>query len=250
MAIIKFLALVLPFLVVLTAGNPVPRPRQFLGLSKHLFQGDIKLTPEQKENFQKNGVIGPNYRWPGGLIYYQLDPNFTQTERSAIAASMADISSKSCIRFQERSSQSDYVYIVRGAPGSGCWSYVGRLGGRQELNYEAPGCINARGPGPHELMHAVGFNHEHSRSDRDQYVRILWNNIEPDLISQFNIIEGENFGYPYDYDSIMQYPPWAFSANGQDTIEAYPDPSVPIGPYAYVSAVDGLQVNEMYRGVC
>lgn len=31
----------------------------------------------------------------------------------------------------------------------------------------------------HEVMHILGFSHEHTRSDRDQHISILWDNIKP-----------------------------------------------------------------------
>ena len=83
-------------------------------------------------------------------------------------------------------------------------------------------CSKNRGSIIHELGHAVGFWHEHTRTDRDNYVEILWDNIKPGAEQEF-YIQPENtidsLGVPYDYDSIMHYPLVnAFSLNGQPTM--------------------------------
>ena len=62
--------------------------------------------------------------------------------------------------------------------------------------------------------------------DRDDHIRIKWENILPGMKSQFDIISGalqDTLGENYDYRSIMHYDSTAFSRNGQNTIETMID---------------------------
>jgi len=52
----------------------------------------------------------------------------------------------------------------------------------QQLNLQRNGCI-WHGTIIHELLHALGFWHMQSATDRDKYVIIHWNNIEPGKVS-------------------------------------------------------------------
>lgn len=60
----------------------------------------------------------------------------------------------------------------------------------------------------HELGHTIGFWHEHSRPDRDDYISIDWENIIPGATRNFmkyshGVID--SMGVEYDYGSIMHY---------------------------------------------
>lgn len=70
-----------------------------------------------------------------------------------------------------------------------CYSYIGRIGVGQVVSLDST-CFNGGLPGTtiHELMHAVGFFHEQSRTDRDDYVSINYPNIQLGIFSCFTEI--------------------------------------------------------------
>uniref|UniRef100_A0A4W6ENU4 Peptidase M12A domain-containing protein n=1 Tax=Lates calcarifer TaxID=8187 RepID=A0A4W6ENU4_LATCA len=114
-------------------------------------------------------------------------------ERSIIIKGLRSFAQSTCIRFTPLNRQRDFVNIQSL---SGCFSYVGRQGRNQT----------------HELLHALGFNHEQTRSDRMEH--------------NFRKIQTRNLGTPYDYNSVMHYGRFAFSKNRQPTILPIPDNNV------------------------
>lgn len=60
--------------------------------------------------------------------------------------------------------------------GLSCWSYFGKIGGRQAVGLVKNGCMD-KGAIQHEMNHALGFIHEQARSDRDKFVKIMWEHI-------------------------------------------------------------------------
>lgn len=58
-----------------------------------------------------------------------------------------------------------------------CFSSLGRIGERQLISLQKWGCVQ-HGIVQHEVMHALGFFHEHTRSDRDKHILIHWEQIK------------------------------------------------------------------------
>jgi len=116
--------------------------------------------------------------------------------KELVQEAIADFHSKTCVVFEPYDgTQHDYV-VVTNIDSTDCSSFIGRLGGKQTVNLMMPGCervfffrssqgnyfytfcVSKIGTVVHEFMHAIGFFHEQSRMDRDDYVDIIWENIE------------------------------------------------------------------------
>ncbi|KAI6187773.1 Metalloendopeptidase [Aphelenchoides besseyi] len=198
----------------------------------------------QNEDRQLNAIRDRRQLWKDGRIPYAISSQYSSYSRSVIASSMNEYTTKTCIKWVPKTNEKDYVYLL---PDRGCYSMVGRTGGRQVLSL-GNGCIQ-RGIIIHEMLHATGFFHEQSRSDRDDYVNILYNNIQRGMETQFekySPVTIQNLGTTYDYDSIMHYGPKAFSRNGLPTIVPKKT-NARIGQRSGFSQTDVYKINTLYE---
>lgn len=139
-------------------------------------------------------------------------------------------------------------YLRIGNFGGGCWGYVGRL--EQSLQ---PQIINIGSTCiftdviEHEIMHALGFFHEHARLDRDEHITVNWNNIIPEKYVNFQkALEINSRGSPYDYQSIMHYSSTAFAINNEiPTITTHNNEEV--GTATSMTDIDMEQIRLLYR---
>ncbi|KAH9510299.1 Zinc metalloproteinase nas-30 [Bulinus truncatus] len=144
------------------------------------------------------------------------------TEKAVILSAMKELSTLTCITFQEVSLDYPNKPILDFRKDEGCWSYVGREKAfqLQEIS-TAKGCFE-KGILLHELGHAIGFWHEQSRPDRDDFVTYIEDNVKRGEEFNFkreNWGDIDNFGVPYDVGSIMHYGSTFFSRNGRPTLE-------------------------------
>uniref|UniRef100_A0A8C9R2J9 Metalloendopeptidase n=1 Tax=Scleropages formosus TaxID=113540 RepID=A0A8C9R2J9_SCLFO len=183
--------------------------------------GDVAVSAQRNADpCTSRGCLWPKYS--DGKVYmpYVIANHYSSLELSVIQRALESFSASICIRFN----------LLMGI--------CAFLSNGQVVSLSRQGCIY-HGTVQHELLHALGFNHEQTRSDCDNHILPSWHN--------FNRIQTKNLDTPYDYNSVMQYHRYAFSKNNQPTMVPIPNSNVEIGMATQMSANDILRVKRLYK---
>jgi len=220
------------------------------GAGKAIYQGDIILDHVEQipsGNFTHNsmGLAYTQYLWPKvGSVYqvpYIIDPSSGDQTNLNTAISQFNSNFAGVIQFVAHTTESDYVnfYFDPNNFSGQCETFEGRVGGEQTVGGSASCTVATI---LHEMGHTVGVWHEHSRPDRDTYVAVNYGAVIKGSRSNFDkFLDDNQVLGPFDYASVMEYPAFSFSRNGEPCIESIPA-GIPLSnPNGYSAAdIDGI----------
>lgn len=154
--------------------------------------------------------------WPDGILPIAFVFDVSTEKRQLFLSHCADLTAFARIKcvpaadildiYDISSYLGDPKIIVKDTSGAkhlSCGSsQVGYSGGTHRMHI---GCWDERTI-KHELLHSLGFEHEHTRSDRDEFLLVEYRNIPNYLWPQYAKLNKSAFESDvYDFDSIMHY---------------------------------------------
>ncbi|XP_014030255.2 high choriolytic enzyme 1-like [Salmo salar] len=147
----------------LSVGELLTRANRDLSPDEPTLMGDIAMHSEKNADpCTATGCMWQKYSDGNIWVPYVIANHFSSREVAIIQRGLDSFAETTCIRFFQRQNERDYLSIESR---SGCYSYVGRQGCLYHSTVQ------------HELLHALGFNHEQTRSDRDNHIHVYWENI-------------------------------------------------------------------------
>lgn len=215
-----------------------------------IYQGDIilgrvaDLEREQSLGLRPEStftVFTSTRVWPGGVVPYEIDPAMPNQQRVTDAVNY--FSQNTPLRWQPHAGEANYVFFRRTTIGDGvCSSSVGMVGGQQFINTDDLCTANTL---VHEMGHTIGFYHEQERQDRNQFVTVVYENIDKNRVGNYNLSSSEQDVGFYDFASHMHYAATSFSRDGDVTIQTVPA-GIPLSEPPFFSAGDLDTLQRMY----
>jgi hypothetical protein len=169
-----------------------------------VLQGDIRL-PGEALDYRSAALTALGKRWPNAVVNVESSGLFNDAR---VTSAIAHWQGNTALRFNMGVTSGNRIRFVNPSDPNVCDSALGMSGGAQTINL---GNNCGTGAAIHEIGHAIGLFHEQQRTDRDAFVNIISGCIQSGKSHNFNKFgtDGMNIG-PYDIDSVMHYPSWAF----------------------------------------
>ena len=201
---------------VIPMGNGVYRNGDMLFRESQFLPKNASTKIPAPDDDTKLAVGGGVQKWTDNTVAYVIDPSLSSTVQSELAKSFEEWSTRTNVQFKERTNESNFVTI---APAAGfipefadCNCGVANLGMNGDQGFILLGAATTEPVITHEIGHTLGFIHEQNRADRDQFINVNFENIQPQGRDQYFV---DRFSTPLtdqvDFNSIMMYRSSTFS---------------------------------------
>ncbi|WP_298545566.1 M12 family metallopeptidase [uncultured Aquimarina sp.] len=205
----------------------------------------ISKNPIPGADNQKLVLGGSVRKWPNNTVVYQIQ-GLSNNVRNELQKSFDEWTSKTSIRFKQRTNESNYVTIS--SNGQNCNCGVATLGMNGSNGFIRLGSGSTALVIIHEIGHTLGYLHEQNRPDRDQYIIINYQNIINGAANQFGVDQNAQLlTGTFDINSTMMYGSYTFSKNGLPTITDRQGNILP-ARRAALSNLDIQGTNQAYPG--
>ena len=220
-------ALCLSLLLLLKKGGAKDQPQSHILPynntleERTMIKSSDELIIRRLGQAQKDVTLwNSEYKNGSFVIRVQIDESYRNRSKKKIRTALKNLENRSkVIKFRISSSppQNNQPYIHIKQTGEGCWSWIGRSRSAkegQELSLDENGFCTISSTIEHEVLHALGLFHEHTRQDRDSYIKINWDNVREGAEQNFEKAKnGDTLGTEYDIDSVMHYGKDTFAKN-------------------------------------